>query len=122
MNNIPYIDILILGMIAVFIINRLRNTLGKKTGNEHDIVEKFSRNKVDLKDSNPDKINKKNPDNKNLDEISEIFHENPSVAQELNKIKRRDPSFNLENKISKMAEKLKKSFEFTKRNNSSSVK
>ena len=28
---------LILAMIAVFIINRLRNVLGKKTGNENDI-------------------------------------------------------------------------------------
>ena len=42
MNNIPYIDILILAMIAVFIINRLKNTLGKKTGNEHDIANKFA--------------------------------------------------------------------------------
>ena len=46
MNNIPYIDILILAMIAIFIINRLKNVLGKKTGNEQDIVEKFSRNKT----------------------------------------------------------------------------
>ena len=37
-----YIDILILAMIAIFIINRLRNVLGKKTGNESDIVEKFT--------------------------------------------------------------------------------
>ena len=46
MNNIPYIDILILAMIAIFIINRLKNVLGKKTGNEHDIVEKYSRGKA----------------------------------------------------------------------------
>ena len=39
MNNIPYIDILILAMVAIFIINRLRNTLGKKTGNEHDLAD-----------------------------------------------------------------------------------
>ena len=38
MNNFPYIDIFILAMIAVFIINRLRNVLGKKTGNESDGV------------------------------------------------------------------------------------
>ena len=42
MSNIPFFDILILAMIAVFIINRLRNTLGKKTGNESDIVKKYS--------------------------------------------------------------------------------
>ena len=46
MNNIPYIDILILAMVAIFIINRLRNTLGKKTGNEHDIADKFTREKI----------------------------------------------------------------------------
>ena len=46
MNNIPYIDILILAMIAIFIINRLKNVLGKKTGNEQDIVEKYSRGKA----------------------------------------------------------------------------
>ena len=45
MNNLPYIDILILAMIAVFIINRLKNVLGKKSGNESDIVEKFTQKK-----------------------------------------------------------------------------
>ena len=58
MNNIPYIDILILAMVAIFIINKLRNTLGKKTGNEHDIANKFTRGKSDLKESSPDKVSK----------------------------------------------------------------
>ena len=49
MNNFPYFDILILAMIAVFIINRLRNVLGKKTGNENDIVEKFTQRKSSFK-------------------------------------------------------------------------
>ena len=52
MNNFPYFDILILAMIAVFIINRLKNTLGKKTGNESDIVEKFTQRKPPLKNLN----------------------------------------------------------------------
>ena len=56
MNNIPYIDILILAMIAVFIINRLRNVLGKKTGNESDIVEKFTQRKNTFKESEPDSV------------------------------------------------------------------
>ena len=55
MNSIPYIDILILAMIAVFIINRLKNVLGKKTGNEQDIVEKFTQGKSSFKESSPDK-------------------------------------------------------------------
>ena len=54
MNSIPYIDILILAMIAVFIINRLKNVLGKKTGNEQDIVEKFTQGKSSFKESPPD--------------------------------------------------------------------
>ena len=33
-----YIDILILAMIAIFILNRLRGVLGKKTGHETDMV------------------------------------------------------------------------------------
>ena len=56
MNNIPYIDILILAMIAVFIINRLRNVLGKKTGNESDIVDKFTQRKNTFNESEPDTI------------------------------------------------------------------
>ena len=62
MNNIPYIDILILAMVAIFIINRLRNTLGKKTGNEHDLADKFTRRKSDLKESSPDNVSKANFD------------------------------------------------------------
>ena len=53
MNNIPYIDILILAMIAVFIINRLRNVLGKKTGNESDLVEKFTQRKNTVSYTHP---------------------------------------------------------------------
>ena len=57
MNNIPFFDILILAMIAVFIINRLRNTLGKKTGNESDIVKKYSVDRTSsYKESIPDEI------------------------------------------------------------------
>ena len=59
MNNIPYIDILILAMIAVFIINRLRNVLGKKTGNESDIVEKFTQRKNTFNESEPDSVSDK---------------------------------------------------------------
>ena len=55
MNNFPFIDIFILAMIAVFIINRLRNSLGKKTGNESDIAQKFSQKPSKYTESNPDK-------------------------------------------------------------------
>ena len=73
MNNIPYIDILILAMVAVFIINRLRNTLGKKTGNEHDIANKFTRGKSDIKESSPDKVSKVNADQTKMKKSKQVF-------------------------------------------------
>ena len=53
-NSFGYIDIILLGMIAGFIILRLRSILGKKTGHEskiyHNFVEKkFSIPKNDIK-------------------------------------------------------------------------
>ena len=108
MNNIPYIDILILAMVAIFIINRLRNTLGKKTGNEHDIANKFTRRKSDLKESSPDKIVKGNSDKIDLEESKHIFHENPGISSELSKIHKIDPSF----KVDEFIVGAKKAFEY----------
>ena len=96
MNNIPYIDILILAMIAVFIINRLKNTLGKKTGNEHDIASKFSRDKSNLKESNPDKTTRNETLDNKIDLSTEIFHENPSIDKELKKICAIDTKFSVD--------------------------
>ena len=41
-NNFGYIDIILLAMIAGFIILRLRNILGKKTGHEDKGLSGFS--------------------------------------------------------------------------------
>ena len=41
-NNFGYIDIILLGMIAGFIILRLRNILGRRTGHESKIYPTFS--------------------------------------------------------------------------------
>ena len=111
MNNIPYIDILILAMVAIFIINRLRNTLGKKTGNEHDIVNKFTRGKSDLKESSPDKVTKSSIDQINLEESKHVFHENPGISSELSKIHKIDPSF----KVDDFIVGAKKAFEYISR-------
>ena len=108
MNNIPYIDILILAMVAVFIINRLRNTLGKKTGNEHDLANKFTRGKSDLKESSPDKVSKANADQTKMKKSKQVFHENPGISNELSKIHKIDPSFTIDEFI----EGAKKAFEF----------
>tara|TARA_B100001564_G_C20632041_1_gene667725 strand:- start:551 stop:1195 length:645 start_codon:yes stop_codon:yes gene_type:complete len=95
-------------MVAVFIINRLRNTLGKKTGNEHDIANKFTRGKSDLKESSPDKVSKASADQINMKNSKQVFHENPSISNELSKIHKTDPSFTIDEFI----EGAKKAFEF----------
>ena len=53
-NNFGYIDIILLAMIAGFIILRLRNILGRKTGHQEKIFtdfnnknfEKFKKNEI----------------------------------------------------------------------------
>tara|TARA_X000000950_G_scaffold263202_1_gene335220 strand:+ start:2494 stop:3123 length:630 start_codon:yes stop_codon:yes gene_type:complete len=89
-------------MIAVFIINRLKNVLGKKTGNESDIVEKFTQKKSAFKESEPDSIsNTTTFDNKNM-------HKNKNVNSSLNEILKIDSSFDTSEFISG----AKKAFEF----------
>ena len=44
-NNIPYFDILIFGVIAIFLIFRLKNILGTKTGFEDTNINKENNNK-----------------------------------------------------------------------------
>ena len=46
-NNFGYIDIILLAMIAGFIILRLRNIMGRKTGHEEKIVGVFSEKKFE---------------------------------------------------------------------------
>ena len=46
-NSFPYIDILIFGIIAVFLIFRLRNILGTKTDiDDNNINEKLTNKSV----------------------------------------------------------------------------
>ena len=81
-NSFPYIDILIFGVIAIFLIFRLKNILGTKTGFEETNVndkthEKKLTNVIPLKS-----------DKKNVDEL------------ELNKILTIDPNFNIKDFLS----------------------
>ena len=81
-NSFPYIDILIFGVIAIFLIFRLKNILGTKTGFEETNVndkthEKKLTNVVPLKS-----------DKKGVDEL------------ELNKILTVDPNFNVKDFLS----------------------
>ena len=47
-NNFGYIDIILLGMIAGFIILRLRNILGRRTGHESKIYPDFAEKKFNV--------------------------------------------------------------------------
>ena len=47
-NNFGYIDIILLGMIAGFIILRLRSILGRKTGHENKIYPDFVEKKFNI--------------------------------------------------------------------------
>jgi len=51
-NSFGYIDIILLGMIAGFIILRLRNILGKKTGHENKIYPNFAEEKFNIPKNN----------------------------------------------------------------------
>ncbi len=44
-NNFGYLDIILLAMIAGFIILRLRNVLGRKTGHQDKVYSEFSKKK-----------------------------------------------------------------------------
>ena len=51
-NSFGYIDIILLGMIAGFIILRLRNILGRKTGHESKIYPDFAESKFNVPKNN----------------------------------------------------------------------
>ena len=107
MNNIPYIDILILAMIAIFIINRLRNVLGKKTGNESDIVEKFTQRKNTFNESEPDSVSDKKGA-KLSNSVKQNLHSNKKINSTINDILKIDDKF----EISSFCDGARKAFEY----------
>ena len=46
-NNFGYLDIILLAMIAGFIILRLRNILGRRTGHQDKVYSNFSEKEFD---------------------------------------------------------------------------
>ena len=58
-NSFGYLDIILLGMIAGFIILRLRSILGRKTGHESKVYPGFDEKKFSMpkKDVKPQKQN-----------------------------------------------------------------
>ena len=57
-NNFGYIDIILLGMIAGFIILRLRSILGRKTGHEPKIYPSFAEKKFNVPNSDIQNVKK----------------------------------------------------------------
>ena len=112
MNNFPYIDILILAMVAIFIINRLKNTLGKKTGNENDLADKYSQGGSRYKESNPDKVVEKSFIPNDIEVAREILHDDPSTNKVLRKIQSVDKNFLLDSFL----DGSKKAFEYIIKN------
>ncbi len=81
-NSFPYIDILIFGIIAVFLILRLKNILGTKTG---------------FGETN---INKKTQDKQFSNVVSLKSEKNNPKNKELNDILNVDPNFNINDFLS----------------------
>ena len=55
-NNFGYIDIILLGMIAGFIILRLRSILGRKTGHESKVYPNFTEQKFTVPKNNVKRV------------------------------------------------------------------
>jgi len=81
-NSFPYVDILIFGIIAVFLIFRLKNILGTKT---------------DMEDNN---INIKQTKNKFTNVVPLNAREDKNYSSQIQKIMEADPQFNIENFLS----------------------
>ena len=107
MGNIPYFDILILAMIAVFILNRLRNALGKKTGDEPNRNQEVHLKEKDYNESKPDNESYKNVTANKVDDLHH-FHENKNVNLSLNEIRKIESKFDMEDFL----DKAKKAFEY----------
>ena len=80
-NNFGFIDIILLAMIAGFIILRLRNILGKRTGHEGKTTavfddKKFSQFKTDVKNEPVVKNVLENDEKKDFLKSAEIAYEN----------------------------------------------
>ena len=94
-NNFGYIDIILLGMIAGFIILRLRSILGRKTGHEPKIYPSFAEKKFNVPNSDVQNVKKdlstlEGQDKKQFLKGAEVAYESiltSFAAGEINKLK-----------------------------------
>ena len=78
-NSFGYIDIILLGMIAGFIILRLRSILGRKTGHETKIYPSFSEKKFNIPSNEIKPV--KEVEIKESDGNSRIWRGGPNVLR-----------------------------------------
>ena len=80
-TNFGYIDIILLGMIAGFIILRLRNILGRKTGHEPKVHPGFVEKKFNVPNNNIKDFKKIPIEERNSEELSHLegLDENKNV-------------------------------------------
>ena len=83
-SNFGYLDIILLGMIAGFIILRLRSILGRKTGHESKVYPNFAEKKFSIPKQDAE------PEIKNLDVLEgkekKEFLKGAEIAYELSLI------------------------------------
>ena len=89
-NSFGYLDIILLGMIAGFIILRLRSILGRKTGHESKVYPNFAEKKFSIPQ------NDSKPKEKNFEILSKIQRLNlelKSLDEENDRIQREIENF-----------------------------
>lgn len=102
-GGFQFVDIILFAMIAVFLILRLRNTLGRRDGTDGNHVDPFSHRprpedpRKDGKDDNVVRLpgNDADPDARIEDEEGDVLSTEPQTPLEagLTQIKLADPSF-----------------------------
>ena len=72
-NNFGYLDIILLAMIAGFIILRLRNILGRKTGHQDKVYSNFAEKDFSNFKKAEDETLKKSPEDFNSKEKKQFL-------------------------------------------------
>jgi len=93
MGDFQYFDIILFAMIAAFLVLRLRNVLGRRTGNERR-RDLFARRAAPVADKpGPDKVATPGDPDKSAAIPALAGKPAESVADGLNRIRRADPNF-----------------------------
>jgi predicted lipid-binding transport protein (Tim44 family) len=92
-DGVPYADIIILALIAGFILLRLRATLGKKTGDESDFIQRLRPMTDNLRDTIVQVADKAKPKPAEEQDTVLTLISDPAAVANLRIIKAQDPQF-----------------------------